>query len=264
MSALRKQIEADASEFLFMRLMPIHVTGSGGRKIKQVPTMDTDDPGDREAAARYHMVSRANMHQEMIGRAYVEGARRRIAVEHRVFIPDLLPFMHASGFVPHGREWQWAKALAAGFDDDFTTAAHLLVPQLEHAMRTLLRNAGETAVAMDRFGQQEDWNLNQILLGESRQAAEAILGEDTVFDLAALLVDRGGANLRNAVSHGFIDDGGLEGGLSRHLFWACLRLCMIPLFARAEEVRRARAGAVESQAAEGASPNGRSSNCSTR
>ena len=245
MAKLRKQVEEDAKRFVFMHLVPIVVTGDGGKTVKHIPTMDADKTEDREAAARYHMVRHANMVQDMTGRTYVEAARRVIATEHPVSTPDLLPIMHRSGFVPPGREWQWAKAFAAGFDDDFTTATHLLMPQLEHALRTLLRSAGETAVAMDRHGQQEDWNLNHILLREGRAATEGILGEDAVFDLAALLVDRGGANLRNAVSHGFVDDGGLEGGLSRYLFWACLRLCMIPLIAHAERLRRAQAPATD-------------------
>lgn len=247
---LRKQVEEDAKRFVFMHLIPVVVTGDGGKTVKHVPTMDADTAEDREAAARYHMVRHANMVQDMTGRTYVEAARRVIATEHPVSTPDLLPFMHRSGFVPPGREWQWAKAFAAGFDDDFTTATHLLMPQLEHALRMLLRSAGETAVSMDRHGQQEDWNLNHILLREGRAATEGILGEDTVFDLAALLVDRGGTNLRNAVSHGFVDDGGLEGGLSRYLFWACLRLCMIPLIAHAERVRRTRAEATDAAAPE--------------
>jgi hypothetical protein len=77
-----------------------------------------------------------------------------------------------------------------------------------------------------------------------------------VFDLSALLVDRGGANLRNAISHGLIDDGGLEGGLSRHLFWASLRLCMIPLIAEVEKARGARGEANPCVEAEGATPDG--------
>lgn len=236
---LRGQVEDDAGRFVFMSLVPVVVTGDGGKTVKHVPGMRADNAEDREAAARYHMVRRANLHQDLTGLAYVEAARRVIAAEHRVSTSDLLPFMHHSGFVPPGREWHWAKALAAGFDGDFTTATHLLMPQLEHALRALLRSAGHLAVSMDRHGQQEDWNLNRILL-DGRAAAEAVLGEDMVFDLAALLVDRGGANLRNAVSHGLVDDCGLEGSLPRYLFWACLHLCMIPLIARAEEVRRAR------------------------
>lgn len=235
---LRQQVEKDAERFVFMHLVPIVVTGDGGKTVKHVSTMDADTAEDREAAARFHMVRHANMVQDMTGRTYVEASRRMIAAEHSVSTTDLLPFMHRSGFVPPGREWQWAKALAAGFDDDFTTATHLLVPQLEHALRMLLRSTGETAVLMDKHGQQEDWNLNHILLREGRAAAESTLGEDAVFDLAALLVDRGGANLRNVVSHGFVDDGGLEGGLSHYLFWACLRLCMTPLIAHAEDLRR--------------------------
>jgi hypothetical protein len=101
----------------------------------------------------------------------------------------------------------------------------------------MLRHAGETAVSMDRFGLQEDWNLNQILLQNGRAATESILGKDMVFDLAAILVDRGGANLRNIVAHGTVQDGGLEGGLSRYFFWACLRLCMFPIIAAVEEAR---------------------------
>lgn len=94
---------------------------------------------------------------------------------------------------------------------------------------------------MKRHGQQEDWNLNHILLHpEERAATEAILGANTVFDLAALLVDRNGVNLRTGVAHGLMEDGGLEGGLSRHLFWLCLRLCMTPLLLQAEKVRQAR------------------------
>lgn len=239
---LRGQVEEDAGRFVFMSLLPVVVTGDGGKTVKHVPGMRGGDAEDREASARYHMVRRANMHQDLVGLTFVEAARAVIAAEHRVSVPDLLPFMHRSGFVPPGREWQWAKAFAAGFDGDFTAAAHLLVTQLEHALRLLLRSAGHVAVSMDKYGQQEDWNLNRILL-DGRAAAEAVLGEDLVFDLAALLVDRGGANLRNAVSHGLVDDGGLEGSLSRYLFWLCLHLCMIPLVARAEGARRAREGA---------------------
>ena len=89
---------------------------------------------------------------------------------------------------------------------------------------------------MDKFGQQEDWNLNNLLLREEgRASVEIILGADIVFDLAALLVDRNAVNLRNAVAHGGIDDGGLEGGFSRYFFWCCLRLCLTPLIAHAQQ-----------------------------
>lgn len=242
---LRRKVGEDAEEFVFMSLIPILVTGDGGKTVKHVPAMDADKPEDRETAARYHMLRRANMVQDMTGRTYVEAAHRVIAAEHRVSTLDLLPFMHRSGFVPPRREFQWAKAFAAGFDDDFTTATHLLVPQLEHALRMLLRSAGQTAVSMDRHGQQEDWNLNHILLREGRATTESILGEDAVFDLAALLVDRGGMNLRNGVSHGLVDDGGLEEGLSRYLFWISLRLCLFPLIAQVEKVRRDQAEVTE-------------------
>jgi hypothetical protein len=239
-SDLRKQVCEDAERFVFMHLAPTVIIAADGKTVRQVPSMGSSDPAEREAAVRYHMVRHANFHQHLCGSTYVEAGRRAIAAEHAVAARDLLPFLARSSFVPPGREHQWVKAFAAGFDDDFTTSAHLLVPQLEHALRMLLRSAGHTAVSIDRFMQQEDWNLNQMLLNEGRTDTVAILGEDIVFDLAALLVDRSGANLRNAVSHGHLDDGALEGGLVRYLFWICLHLCIWPLIMHAVEARRRR------------------------
>ncbi len=61
------------------------------------------------------------------------------------------------------------------------------------------------------------------MLDEGRPFVEKIYGEDIVFDLAALFVERSGYNLRNGVAHGLIG-GRLDGGPMRHFFGMCLRL----------------------------------------
>ena len=240
---VRRRVEGHVEQFPMLHLFPPVLTGDGGKTIKHVPSIASEKEADRETAMRFHMIRDANWNQDLIGKTFVEAARWVIASEHGVSEADLLPAMHQSIFVPTGREWQWAKAFAFAFDRDFTAATHILIPQLEHALRVMLRAHGEPAVTMDSYGQQEDWNLNHILLHQGRAQIETILGVDAVFDLTALLSDRGGANLRNAVSHGLVDDGGLETGYTRYLFWICMRLCFLPLIAASVAARRAEAQA---------------------
>lgn len=102
---LREHVEKDSERFAHMRLVPIVLHDYDGKPVKHVPPMGTDKAEEREAATRYHMVRRANWLQNLNGHAYVEPARCVIAAEHRVDVPDLLPFVHRSVFVPPGREW---------------------------------------------------------------------------------------------------------------------------------------------------------------
>jgi hypothetical protein len=226
---LRRDVEEASRKAPLFHMMPAVLYDSDGKTIKRVPSMMSDNPEEREAALRHQMVQRANLHQDICGRSWVEAGRTVIAREHEVDAAALIALAAQSPFVPNNREYLWAKAFAAAFEGDFTQASHLLVPQLQHALRYALRIRGHNPVVIDRHLQQEDWNLNTMLLGAGRTALTEVIGEDAVFDLAAMLVDRSGTNLRNAIAHGLIDDGGLESGAARYLFIACLRLCVLPL-----------------------------------
>ena len=83
----------------------------------------------------------------------------------------------------------FARGLLFGFQDDFSSAAAVLIPQVEHALRTLLLNASELPYKQDAAGVQDFWDLNRVL---EYPTLEAVLGSDEVFDLRSLLVSRFG------------------------------------------------------------------------
>src|SRR5207245_94359 len=89
---------------------------------------------------------------------------------------------------------------------DYLTATNLLMPQLENALRYVLDQRGILTSSIDEDGIQEEFDLNKLLRSPEHYAALAdVFGEDTVFDLRGLLVERMGSNLRNMVAHGLID-----------------------------------------------------------
>jgi len=57
-----------------------------------------------------------------------------------------------------------------------------------------------------------------------------LLGEDIVFDLQGLLVEKFGSNLRNKMAHGLIDQSEFYSWQIVYLWWLVLRLCVLPIY----------------------------------
>jgi hypothetical protein len=51
-----------------------------------------------------------------------------------------------------------------------------------------------------------------------------VIGENSVFDLRGLLVERTGSNLRNAIAHGLLPSGAFFAPLVCYLWWLTLHL----------------------------------------
>jgi hypothetical protein len=117
-----------------------------------------------------------------------------LALEHRLRESDFVAIAGRSPIVPKGRERLFGKALFAGYDKDFVSALHLLVPQIEHMVRWHLKAAGIKTTNLDKDGVENENGLNALVeLPEVTQ----IFGEDLSFELKALFCDAFGANLRN-------------------------------------------------------------------
>jgi hypothetical protein len=158
--------------------------------------------------------------------AVIDPARKQIVIEHDVGIPDWLDITTGSAFVPPEREYLWAIGLHAGLIGDWPVALHILVPQIEHALRHLLKARNVVTHSLDDRGIEEerplDWLLNNEKLVES-------LGPDYTYHLACLLVERFGSNLRNLMAHGLLSDSNVHAYQIEFLWWLALRMCLHPL-----------------------------------
>ncbi len=61
-----------------------------------------------------------------------------------------------------------------------------------------------------------------------------------MFDLRVLLTEKAGANLRNDIAHGLLDDGD-KGGAKIYFWRMCLRLVLLPVL-NASDMARGPAG----------------------
>lgn len=147
-----------------------------------------------------------------------------VTLEHRIRVRDCEVVARCSPIVPSGREQTVARALAAGFNYDFTAALYMLTPQIEHIVRSALHESGVSTTTMgDRV--EQEIGLSSLL---AIPAVEEVFGTDIVFELRALFGGPVGANMRNAVAHGLLSDGEAVSLHAVYAWWFLLRLVYIP------------------------------------
>jgi hypothetical protein len=223
---LRATAERHAQEFAFMSLMPKVILGRDGKVVARQGSVRSRDPEEREAALRAEMLGNASMHQDISARVVIDTMRRQIISEHGLAVSDFLPVLQYNPFVPAGREMLYAEGLIAGFYGDMAKAAHLLIPQLEESIRVLLHQRQVQISTLDQYGIQKELNLNNLLY---IPLLKQLLGDDLVFALQGLLVEKFGSDLRNRMAHGQMSYGQFYGGHVLYLWWLCLRFCLLPV-----------------------------------
>jgi Domain of unknown function (DUF4209) len=222
--SLRQLVEEHAQRFPFGSLVPVQAVNSAGKMVGNRPSILTDNVSEAEAAIWAEMFRHAAMQQQVHVVALVEPAREQLMFEHPVRVSDVLPIVAYNPFVPPGREMIYARGLHAGLTGDTLVAAHLLAPQMENSIRSLLVRSGKIVSGLDDQGIQDEFSLNTVLRNYQTDLI-AILGKDLWFDLCGLLVERFGSNMRNNLAHGLMNYEELISPQSTYIWWLALRLC---------------------------------------
>lgn len=225
-SQLRSRAEEDRKKYLFKTFFPNVYLNALGRVIAR-------QPADDDEAILADMCSLANQHQSIRVQAIIEPARRQVIAEHSISVKDFVIMLSNHRLIPAGRETLVARGLYAGLHGDFVVSTHLLVPQVEESIRYILTQAGVIASSLDDKGIQEEIDLNRTLrAAKYTETLANCLGEDVVFELRALLVERFGANLRNDMAHGLLNHESFYAPASCYFWWLALHLYSYPVLAR--------------------------------
>jgi len=191
---LKEDVKKHANQYPLQHIFGGVAVNNMGKVIGQQASMLSSDPNEVEEATRQNMLKHAEYHRLVVTQSVIEPARHQIIIEHNPQLSDTLPLIYNNPFVPEGREMIYAEGLLKGLEGDFLSAMHLLIPQIENTMRYILRKNGALTSNIDSEGIQDERSLNDTLF---RPEIIEIFGDDIIFDLQGLLVERFGANLRN-------------------------------------------------------------------
>jgi len=220
-AAVRKEVMRRAKTFIFTHLFGEVKLNAEGAPIAGRGTVTGDETEDTDnvLALMYDdVVSSFNIEAQTT----IQPAWRQIQEEHDIREQDMLIVAQQSWFVPPSREPYFAKGMAAGFNRDLITAIHVLVPQIEGAIRWHLKRRGVNTIRQNRDGYDEERDLNQLLaLPETKK----LLSESLHFALTALLTSRFGYNLRNNLAHALVEPRDCYSTISLFFFAVVVMIC---------------------------------------
>jgi hypothetical protein len=218
---LRTESEQMIKDHPLQAMIQADIFDAAGRKVDVRPSALTDDPAEYDRAVRGFMDWHAGLHRFEIVQGTLVPAMQKILETHSLDHQALEPLIKDSGFIPPGRLPIFVRAIRLGFERDFSTSLHLLIPQVENSLRHILAKSGVITTTLDAVGIEETWPLGRIL---SEPQLVPILGEPLVYELRSLLLGQPGSNYRNLLAHGLLGDNGLNSHSAFYLWWLILRL----------------------------------------
>jgi hypothetical protein len=199
------------------------VMSSDGRVIAKRPAMSLSGNATEndEIAIRAEMIRDYGTMVGLVVQGEIWPALEVLLLEHRLRESDFIDLARHSPIVPKERAGLFGKALFAGYERDFVTATHLLVPQIEHLVRVHLKQAGAKTTNLDPDGIENENGMSTLM---ELPEAEQVLGEDLAFEFRSLFCDAMGPNLRNELAHGLLDEGGCHSPHAIYAWWLAFRI----------------------------------------
>ena len=229
---MRKAVAAIAKIAPLYHLVTSARADAEGRTVGIAPGASLD-PASGDDALFAKIVEYLAVQRNFVTQAYIIPALLQVTLEHAITLSELVGLFTNSPFIPPGHERIFAEGLHAGFQLDFMTATHLLIPQIENSLRHLMSARGIITTKLDQFGVQRHINISELVIDER---LTTILSENVLLELRALLTDNRGPNLRHQLAHGMLDDDAFASAEAVYVWWLVLALCIFGKPVKAEDV----------------------------
>lgn len=136
---------------------------------------------------------------------------------NRDMVYNLLFDKCKSNFIPEDRKWLFAKGINAGFSNDFITASHILIPQIENSLKYIVKKNGLLSAKLYDDIQQDN------MLGGLLESLIKVNGHDLFFELKDFLIENSDVNFRNELCHGLLAPFQIS-HYGIYVWWICLKM----------------------------------------
>ena len=220
---LRQNVLDIAQQVPLMSMAGRRILGAHGRTVGRHPGLTLNDADENELAIVGQMSSYLlQSHRGMVTQCLILPALHQLNLDHEITAATLTDLIGYAPIVPPDRRMLFLRGLAAGFDFDFMTATHFLIPQLENVLRLLLRSR-DVPTTVFREGTEIELDLGALLY---EPALQGILPKGLIFELQCFLVDRRAGNFRNQMAHGLFADDAFQSTDALYIWWLILYLAL--------------------------------------
>ncbi|XNO33380.1 DUF4209 domain-containing protein [Vibrio alginolyticus] len=209
----------------------VQLSGDGRKIGKEAPLM-LSEQGIPEDTPKAQAIDNAIMKADFVVKTQILPSLAAILEEHDITLHGLETVCSVCPIIPEQRAKLFAKGLYFGFEYDFASAIHLLVPQWEHIVRTILKESDVHTTMLDADGIDMECGLSTLL---EKKEAEEIFDDNLLFEMTAFLTHKRGPNLRNELAHGLLDDDRVCSYSAIYWWWRSLKLVVHSLVHRVDD-----------------------------
>ncbi|MFS1869901.1 DUF4209 domain-containing protein [Vibrio lentus] len=218
---MRAEAAKTLEKSVFKSLIGMTHISQDGRVIGRSPAHNFEGDKEEYSCAIYRqLIENYLFDMNFITGTSILPALDQLLEEHSFSREFLESLCFHSPLVPNGRERTLGLALWLGFEHDFSAAINLLCPQVEHIVRTKLKEAGEHTTTIEN-GIEHEIGLSSLV---DKPKFVEVFGETVAFELKAIFAENLGCNFRNEVAHGLLDDNNGQSYYSVYAWWYVLRM----------------------------------------
>lgn len=214
---LKEFVHKSAQEAPISALIGISLINQDGLTVATIGSVDDDIEG--------RLIHQASTSINL-NHIWLDQVLARVLKHHNLNAESLTEYFEQSPLFPKEKISLIKAGIMAWFEKDFLTCIHILVPQVEAALREVLRCLGGSTIKPAR----EVNGFKYIGLGDvlHHPIIEQKIHSDILFHLKAFYIDARGINLRNELAHGLIRAELLNSNTANHVIHSLILLrCLI-------------------------------------
>ena len=213
--ATEEQLRSLSRHAALMFMMTRKILGEKGRHVASIGPLEEDLDG-HIAAQTAQNISVTTIWLRWV----IQAMEERLGLSTQ----QMMDRIGRSPIFGHDKHDLIRRGFEAYFKGDIITAIHLLIPQVEDTIRTLIELAGGDVFKPNRQNGMDYRTLDDLLRDPT---FIGVMSNDVAEYFRIMYTDRRGINLRNRVAHGLIPAEGFGQGLADRLLHTFLVLLLV-------------------------------------
>ncbi len=195
-----------------------------GQTVFTLPALDLKNIDENHDILDLHIHKKMYEFEDISGNMHLVFALNHISKNFDVENESLDFIIKDNALIPYGREKIITTAIRLSLMGNYYEALHILAPQVENIFRNIAIEVGGLTVALEIDGTSKEKVLSSIFdLPELMDCYD----NDILFLFKGLLNEQVGANIRNNIAHGIMNEMQSRSGASLFFICAVIKLLVI-------------------------------------
>lgn len=200
---IKKRVVEECRKYPIPHICEEKTINKQGQTILVLPPLNIHNVEEDLELLELHMHRNALEKQNFVGDVWISNALEILREKFTISNTMLDFLIKENPIVPEGRECIIRNGIGMFLNGEYYEAMHILAPQIENIFRNIAREVGGLTVTLEDDGSSMEKVLSSIF---SLPELLDCYDNDILFTFKGLLNEQAGANIRNEVAHGIIDE----------------------------------------------------------